>query len=262
MLFWRSSQKGLGPIDEGEGEEGEEIELQRATSGSSGGGLPPGAVAVDVDGSSTLHPSRNTSIAADMPLLEHSPPPILTKPPTQTHQGPSSAASPSPVGVSPAPAPSWSPPGMSPRPAGAASPRPASINRPHASPLPPPSKLVRLRSLALEAAGAPQGLPQRSSNDSERPPVRRTSLGSRAGGEGPFSVGSREPSLAAAGVRGLQRALPLKRSTSLQSRKPSGDAPAAAALAQKVSYYSVAAWLLCMQIGCYCGAGQMHHLSH
>lgn len=150
-MFWRRSKAELQPIEEADEKEGpaEPLELRMLASGSTVDGLPPGAVVVDVEGgghTSTTGggeggsgPSRVPSIAADIPLLEHSPPSIAIKPPPHKRTPP------------PSPSPAATPVA---RPGGLASQPSLPTGKP---PLPAPSprqpsKLERLRSLALEAA--------------------------------------------------------------------------------------------------------------
>ena len=292
-MFWRRrSALELQPIDESEeGEEEQEREsvLELPTLGSGGSlapSLPPDAVAVVVEGGaagsgglgSSAAPTRDPSVGADMPLLEHSPPSIAVKPPPHraTPPSPSPAATPVARGAALSHAGSLAA-GRPPLPA--PSPRPV-------------SKLERMRSQALEAAvGLEAGtrsnagmellsMGRRTSGESERAaPVRRASMGRTpegtvhgpggtvhggAGGtvHGSGSVGgtmhggmalgaaSREPSLAGAATARVTfaRAPPLKRSTSLQSHKTTATAkaPAPAAtvdpVAKKASWARCGAW--------------------
>lgn len=183
VMFWRRSKDDLQPIDEAEEKEGgEALEMGTLGSDSTMAGLPSGAVVVDVEGGGA--PSRVPSIAADIPLLEHSPPSIAIKPPPHKRtptSSPSPAATPVARGATLASQPSL-PSGRPPLPA--PSPR-------------QPSKLERLRSQALEAArdevlGKPgQGFGgTRGSAGSEAP-----SLARRFSGESERGAAMRRPSL-------------------------------------------------------------------
>lgn len=198
-MFWRRSKAELQPIEEAEEKEGDTMELRTLASGSTMAGLPSGAVVVDVEGggaegggpASTAGgsqggsgPSRVPSIAADIPLLEHSPPSIAIRPPPHKRTPP---ASPSPAATplarpavlqSQASLPTGKPPLPAP------SPR-------------PPSKLERLRSQALEAArdevlgkgGHGQGVSRGSAG------TEVANLGRRLSSESERAAAMRRPSL-------------------------------------------------------------------
>ena len=194
VMFWRRSKAELQPIEEAEEKEGpaEPLELHTLGSGSTVDGLPSGAVVVDVEGGGRTTttggsvggsgPSRVPSIAADIPLLEHSPPSIAIKPPPHKRTPP------------PSPSPAATPVA---RPGGLASQQSLPTGKP---PLPAPSprqpsKLERLRSLALEAArdevlGKPGQGHSGGTRRSDAP-----SIGRRLSGESERAATMRRPSL-------------------------------------------------------------------